>query len=146
MAIVSYNEYYKDEENGVCELLITQYKVQGDKKSKEQTYRYIIPIEFVDDVKEYTWMIVNPSVTPVIIYEQRERDKSRLGSKKMIEIGLNNITPFIRICSTSAKYQYHVSSKNKYRWDANKHWMYYTNHKGLAIDKFCEEIDWALGY
>lgn len=117
------NKYVQDKENGVCKLIIKQYG---------NTYEYIIPLEFTQEVSKHTWNISPRVSTPVVTLEEYKSTHKALG--------LNNICPFVRIY-TDATYKYAVSGKNKYKYAENDKHLYKTNDNELAINNFIYHID-----
>ena len=122
------NKYEHDVENGTSTLIIKQYK----ENQLIATHRYIIPIEFVDQVSKHTWNVSPRVSTPVVTLDEYNKTKRALG--------LNNLCPFVRICK-DAIYKYHVSSKNKYRYAENDKHLYRTNDNELAINNFTYHIE-----
>jgi 16S rRNA A1518/A1519 N6-dimethyltransferase RsmA/KsgA/DIM1 with predicted DNA glycosylase/AP lyase activity len=122
------NKYEHDVENGTSTLIIKQYK----ENQLIATHRYIIPIEFVDQVSKHTWNVSPRVSTPVVTLDEYKSTHKALG--------LNNITPFVRIY-TDATYKYAVSSKNKYKYAENDKHLYKTNSCELAINNFTYHID-----
>lgn len=149
MVVENKIEYY--EESGICKLIIEQFYVEGEDSStivkRGGTYTYIIPIEFVDEVKQYEWEVI-PSgfyVTPVISTENLNKLKKELGIKGIgrgkIKSSLNNFTPFIRETKTG---RYYISSKNEMTRYNNDKNLYVASYKDKAIDLFIQEIEKAL--
>lgn len=109
------NEYEQISEYDVA--LTISYCSRGEVK---KSYKYIIPIEFYDDVKIWEWEVVcgeNIIGTPVISVRHDKAIKKLLKdeSKKPI-ISLNNITPFAWKCKNG---KIMVSSKNDYSYREN---------------------------
>lgn len=127
------NKYENDVENGTSTLIIKQYR----ENQLVATYRYIIPIEFTQEVAKYEWNVPYGKITPCITLQHYEQLKQN-GKRQLIS--LNNITPFVRIYK-NATYKYAVSSKNKYKYAENDKHLYRTNDNELAINNFIYHID-----
>ena len=149
MSMVVENKIKYYEESGICKLLIEQFYVKGEDSSsvvkRGGTYTYIIPIEFIDEVKQYEWQVI-PSgfnVTPIITEDDYEQKKKSLGSTERIKaLSLNHITPFVRETKTG---RYYISSKNDMTRHDNDRNLYVASYKDKAIDLFMQEIERALG-
>lgn len=148
MSMVVENKYVCYEESGICKLIIEQFYVKGEDSStivkRGGAYTYIIPIEFIEEVKQYEWEVI-PSgfyVTPVISTENLNKLKNELGIKGSgsgkIKSSLNNFTPFVRETKTG---RYYVSSKNEMTHHENNKNLYVASYKDKAIDLFIEEIE-----
>lgn len=96
-------------------MVVTQFK--NKKPAKE--YRYIIPIEFYDDVRIWDWEVIPQySHTPVISSQQHKMIKELTGAKKPKDVtilSLNMISPFMAIF----KHKTMVSSKSDKQWQDN---------------------------
>ena len=93
-------------------MVVTQFK--NKKPAKE--YRFVIPIEFYDDVRIWDWEVVpQHSHTPVITTKQHRMIKELTGIKKGGMLSLNMVSPFMAIF----KHKTMVSSKSDKQWKDN---------------------------
>lgn len=142
------NKYEIKEDSEIAILTIESYNVRGEESDitveKRKSYTIIIPIEFIDEVKKYKWWLDMSSLTPHRDEPRKVIEKEKKENGYAI-IGLNNITPFVRICSSKRnKGKYCVSSKNDLYCVDNDRNIIRTDIYDLAVKWFERAIDEAL--